>query len=301
MDEFGLTRPLQLQIVIISLRLMDLVSRMSDSADKDPFRLALCFKLDRRPYQDPTWGEVIIALLNHGHIWEANTLLAIHLRHGRPTEPDLLRILDAVPDEDDTMYDLVRLTMIVLCSRSFLRRSWVMSGVFDRCRECAQKLHLSAMDGITDPVSSSRAYREYQLLQLDFERWTQPPSISRGRFYSPINSHAWEAMRAARETALKNSDHMLLLAIHEQDAYPLPNQWLDTTGASREAIARLHPDAIFLEEEFHAAESDARDTLPAASDDAPNSHKGKIAQSHWEFGSTSTEMDPGSEPWNEYM
>lgn len=200
------------------------------------------------------------------------------------------------------MYHLLGITILVLCSQSLLKQKGrpLASGVFGLCERCARHLRFSAMDGITDPISSSRAYQEYKLLDLEFLK-NQLPSNSWGRFYSSRSSHGSIGMRAARETALKNSDYMLLLAVHEQDAYPLPNQWLDSTGASREAIACLHPDATLLEEEFHAAESDAGDTLPAASDDAPNSHKGKIAQSQWEFGSTSTEMDPGSEPWNDYM
>lgn len=123
--------------------------------------LKLPFKLGRKSDQNSTWEEVIIALLNHSHVWEANTLLSIHLRHKRPKESELLKILDAVPEKDDTMYDLVRLTMHVSCSRFLLRESWdalMGSRVSFRCEDCAENSSSSAMDGITDPIASSRAY-----------------------------------------------------------------------------------------------------------------------------------------------
>jgi hypothetical protein len=272
---------------------MDLVSRTRQTSLFNYKKLPYSpLKLDCKSDQDPTWTEVIIALLKYGHIWESNTLLAIYLRHGRPTGPDLLRIIAFVPKESDTMYHLLRITMLVSCSRSLLKqigRSLATRGVFGRCKECALDLHSLAMDGITDPISSSQAYQEYKLLRLEFSK----NNISRGAYSSKGSLE----MHAARGTALKNSDYMLLLAIHEQSAHPLPNQWLDSTGASREAIARLHPHATLSEEEFHAAKSGARYSFSA--DDILDSHRRNIAQSHWEFGSTSTEMDPGSEPWND--
>lgn len=127
---------------------MDLVSRTRQTSLFDYKKLPCSpLKLDCKSDQDPTWEEVIIELLKHGHIWEANTLLAIHLRHENPMGSDLLRILDAVPDENDTMYDLVRLTMLVLCSRSLLRQKSIgdiptelafrTHEVYNRCKVCA--------------------------------------------------------------------------------------------------------------------------------------------------------------------
>jgi len=202
------------------------------------------FKVDCKSDHNPTWEEVIVALLNHDHIWEANTLLAIHLRHARPMESELLRILDAVPDGNDTMYDLVRLTMLVLCSRFLLRQSWQVlakSEVFDRCEACAQKLHLSAMDAITDPISSSRAYQDFRLLSLEVE-----------------NNRAWDAARIGKlglvgvarvpwtlndvqQHAQDQGDYMLLVVSHQQSVTAFPFHRLRDTGAWKGAIAVLHP------------------------------------------------------------
>jgi hypothetical protein len=212
---------------------MDLASRARQTKRPPPFNLP--FKLDRKLDQDPTWEEVTIALLNHGHIWEANTLLAIYLRHTSPKESELIRILDSVPDEDDTMYDLVRLTMLVLCSRSLLRQSRLVlmaSGVFARCEECAMKLRFRAMDGITDPIYSSRAYQDFQLLSLEVED-DRPPHTVR-----------WSSVSVLQDIQ-DQGNYMLLLAGHEQFArwYPIPVELLQATGASRGAIAELHPSA----------------------------------------------------------
>jgi hypothetical protein len=247
------------------------------------------FRLDHMPDQDPTSEGVIIELLKHGHIWEANTLLAIYLRHARPTGLELPRILDAVPDENDTMYDLVRLTMLVSCSRFLLRQRrqvLMTTNLYNRCEEFVQESSFFAMDGITDPISSSRAFQDFRLLRL--EVWDLGP---------PSNDWERDGTRDIRERALSNNDYMLILASSEQGADSLGDIWLESTGASREAISRLHPHATLSEEEFHAAKSDPGYSLLAA-DDILNIHKGKIAQNHWEFGSTSTEMDPDSEPWN---
>lgn len=234
---------------------MDLVPRTRQTSLFDYKRLPYSpLKLDCKSDQDPTWEEVITELLKHSHIWEANTLLAIHLRHENTMGSDLLRILDAVPDENDTMYDLVRLTMLVSCSRFLLRQSWLVlmnSGVFHRCKECAQKLHLSAMDGITDPIGSSRVYQDFRLLRLEVLK-KGPPSNAWDR----INSEGPDEMLRIRERTLRNRDYMLLLASYIQGAY-LPAHWLDCTGASREAIACLHPHTTLSEEEFHATKSDA--------------------------------------------
>jgi len=233
--------------VIISLRNMDLVSRAPLPSNLKPDSKPLLpdgnptelppFKVDCKSDHNPTWEEVIVALLNHDHIWEANTLLAIHLRHARPIESELLRILDAVPGENDTMHYLVRLTVLVLCSRFLLRQSWQVlakSGVFDRCEACAQKLHLSAMDVITDPISSSRAYQEFRLLSLEVE-----------------NNRTWDAWDAARigtlglvgvarvpwtlndvqQHARDQGDYMLLVVSNQQSVTAFPLRWLHGTGA----------------------------------------------------------------------
>ena len=120
----------------------------------------------------------------------------------------------------------------------------MMSGVFDLCQECAKKLCLSAMDVITDPTSSSRAYQDFRLLSFEVER-DRLPFIFSIPFYSSKSLRGSMGMEATQVTrgALKNSDYMLLLTIHERCTYSLPAHWLDYTGASREAIARLHPDA----------------------------------------------------------
>jgi hypothetical protein len=228
---------------------MDLTSRMPLSKpfffDMDPPELPL--KLGHRSDQNSTWEEIIVALLNCGHIWEANTLLAIHLRHARPTELDLLRILDAVPDENDTMYDLVRLAMLVGSSRSLFRRSWrtlMASTVFDRCEKCAQKLHLCAMDGISDPMNSSRAYQDFRLLSLRI----QSTRLRNPRRDLPSRLEPWEVQRSSDDvlqSILDQGDYMLLLAGHEQLAYPIPVELLlQYTGGSRVSFAELHPSAI---------------------------------------------------------
>jgi len=216
----------------------------SESSPLDGIPPNVPFKLSRTSIQDPTWEQVITALLKNGHIWEANTLLAIYLRHARPTEPKLLRILDAVPHENDTMYDLVRLTMLVSCSRSLLNQGtpfFETTAVYGRCLKTAEDLQSSAMDGITDPVASSRAYQEFTLLRLELSKtrgdWDQSNSRNFGK------SDVSRGIQATRERALENSDHMLFLASYEQDIDSLPDHWMNKTGASREATACLHPCA----------------------------------------------------------
>jgi hypothetical protein len=228
---------------------MDLVSRTKASfLDRGPPRLPL--KLGRGSHQDLTWEEAIIALLKHGHIWEANSLFAIRLRHGRGTGSELIRVLDAVPKKDDTMYDLVRLTMVVLCSRSLLQQGWhtfARSEVFDRCEDCVQDSFYSDMDGITDPVTSSRAYQNSRLLdsevgnkRLQSTGRLNPSSLDE-------RPDVLERMQDIRERATGNSDYMLLLASYEQSNHPLPDHWLHNTGASKEAVECLHPNAVSLE------------------------------------------------------
>jgi hypothetical protein len=208
------------------------------------------FKLSHEPDQDPTWEEVIVALLKHGHIWEANTLLTIHLRCEKPMESNLLRILDAVPEEDDTMYTLVRLTMLVSCSRSLLRQSWevlMMSGVSRRCEDCAHDAFSSAMDGITDPIALSRAHQDYRLLSLEVDNKGLQSTGQLNPSSLDERSDVLEEMqdrRDIRKRAIDNSDYMLLLASYEQHNHPLPDRWLHDTGASKEAVKCLHPDAV---------------------------------------------------------
>jgi hypothetical protein len=227
---------------------MDLVSRTRQTSRFNYRKLPYSpLKLDCKSDQDPTWMEVIIELLKHGHIWEANTLLAIRLRHENPMGSDLLRILDAVPDENDTMYDLVRLTMLVLCSRSLLRQKSIgdiptelafrTHEVYNRCKVCAQKLHASAMDCITEPMSSSRAYQEVRLLHLRLGLLSPPNDETPGFFGETLEKID------VIERARGNGDHMLSLASHEQFGGSLPAQWLRDTGASREAMVHLHPQA----------------------------------------------------------
>jgi len=223
----------QLQTIVISLRIIDVVSRMSQSSPIDDYHLArIPFTLGRKFRPDSTWEEAIIALLENGHIWEANTLLAIHLRHARPIGSDLLKIVDAVPDESDTMYDLVRLTMLVLSSRFLLRQSWQVlekSGVFDRCEDCAQKLRLSSMEVITDPISSSRAYQDFRLLSLEVgnKRPRRGPGVS------------WRADDVLK-SIYDQGDYMPLLVSREYGVVPVPRDWLKDTGVAEEAIEYLH-------------------------------------------------------------
>ena len=204
---------------------------MPQSSPFDDYHLSrIPFTLGFRP--DSTWEEAIIALLKHGHIWEANTLFAIYLRHARPTASDLVKIVDAVPDESDTVYDLVRLTMLVLCSRFLLRQSWRMlekSRVFDRCKDCAQKLHLSPMDVITDPISSSRAYQNFRLLSLEVEN-------KRPRRKPGVPWRVDDVLKSIHD----QGDYMLLLVSREHGVVPVPRDWLKDTGASDEAIECLH-------------------------------------------------------------
>jgi hypothetical protein len=228
---------------------MDLVSRMPGSEsfiiDENILKLPP-FRLDCKPDQDPIWEEVIIALLNHGHIWEANTLLAIHLRRQRPGKSELFRILSAVPEEDDTMYTLVRLTMLVSCSRFLLRKSWkvlMTSGVFDRCEALAQNSFYSAMDGITYPIASSRAYQDFRLLSLEVENKRLQ---STGQLNTSSLSNVLGEMEDIRERGIDDSDYMLHLSSYEQSSHPLPDHWLHSTGASRDAVECLHKNAYLI-------------------------------------------------------
>jgi hypothetical protein len=104
--------------------------------------------------------------------------------------------------------------------------------VFARCEECAEKLHFRAMDGITDPINSSRAYQDFRLLSLEVEDG-RPPSTVR---WDSISDDVLQSIR-------DQGDYMLLLAAHEQFAYPISVELLQGTGASRGAIAELHPSA----------------------------------------------------------
>jgi hypothetical protein len=118
--------------------------------------------------------------------------------------------------------------------------SFVAATVYDLCLDTAHDLQSSAMDGIADPITSSRAYQEFKLLRLRSKMRRQNPHWGQ---YNPQISGTSDVWRAARERALENSDYMLFLASYERDVDPLPDHWMNNTGALRDAVAYLHPYA----------------------------------------------------------
>lgn len=105
----------------------------------------LPFVTDSMAHQDPTWHEIIVSLLTAGHIWEAQILFPICLRHAQPADDKaLFSIFNAIPNDDDTVHTLVRWKMLVACSNVFAlgRFSRVdnmlpctLGGIHDRWRE----------------------------------------------------------------------------------------------------------------------------------------------------------------------
>jgi hypothetical protein len=236
--------------MILSLRVVDLVRRVPSLSDE--VTLVLPFETRSPQRSELAWEDAIIALLSSQHLWEAQTLLAIHIRHhGVKAVSKPVDILDAVPRRQDAMYMLAYLTILTLLSKTL---SWEKSVTDTHLQYWKKSLQnkidpLSRpMDDITDPVTTSRAYQKLLVFQLTT---TLKTARSGKGDEEPANaesnvdvSEALAGLRDLRFEAVCHKDYLLAMEIYEASGDILPDEYLEATGALKEAIEVLHPDII---------------------------------------------------------
>jgi hypothetical protein len=235
--------------MILSLRVVDLVRRVPSLSDE----VTLVLPFETRSQQRPelAWEDAIIALLSSQHLWEAQTLLAIHIRHhGANAVSKPINILDAVPRGQDAMYMLAYLTILTLLSKTL---SWEKSATDTHLQHWKESHQNNIdplsrpMDDITDPVTTSRAYQKLMVFQL-----TTALALARSgkgeqemTANSASNVEVSEALAGLRDLRFEASchkDYLLAMEIYEASGDILPDEYLQATGASKEAIELLHPD-----------------------------------------------------------
>jgi len=252
-------RSSQLQIAVLSLRLTDLLLRMSDY---DPtleikVKLEKPFRADATSSSRSSWAESIVALLKHDYLWEAQTLYMMILRYPalQPQIP-FARIIHSIPEEDDSMYTLVSLTMLASSSRHTI-------ATYDGWRNiiCQDVTRLTRpIEGVGISIANSRAFALTLLVFLGSSYLGNDGGdeiatllLAVESKWLPGDSRPWTpATRIAdiqnmRTVAAEHDDYMLSLIISEASDLILPEGWLEKTGASRLAIRCLHPMAILEE------------------------------------------------------
>ena len=234
----------QLQIAVISLRVIDLLLRIQFERGKRELQFKLPFRIASNRENDPGCHEVINSMLSMGYVCEAQTLLPICLRHARSEDKTaLLDILKAIPTEDDSVHTLVRCRMLVELSSFFASQSWQISEdvkatyAYWRGRVEGALDSSRLMDSIVAPTSESRAYQEWKLFHLSEEEKRQNSSSS------AKGATSLSRLEIIRAKAKNHDDYMLELATYEQSEDPLPPAWLQRTGTSKEALEYLHPNA----------------------------------------------------------
>jgi hypothetical protein len=164
-------------------------------------------------------------------------------------------ILDAVPRRQDAMYMLAYLTILTLLSKTL---SWEKSATDTHLQQWKESHQNNIdplsrpMDDITDPVTTSRAYQKLMVFQL-----TTALAIARGgkgdremTANSASNVDVSEALAGLRDLRFEAScqkDYLLAMEIYEASGDILPDEYLQATGASKEAIELLHPDIRLLD------------------------------------------------------
>lgn len=285
----------QLQIMILSLRIIDLVRRVPSLSD----RVTLVLPLRTRPQQRPelAWEDAIIALLTSQHLWEAQTLLTIHIRNnGVQAVSKPIDILDAVPRKQDAMYMLAYLTILALLSKTLSWDKSVTDTHLERWKESHEdKIDLLSrpMDDITDPVTTSRAYQKLIVFQrttaLAIAKGGSGDQESTTNFtFSADASEALAGLRDLRFEASCHKDYLLAMEIYEASGDVLPYEYLQATGASKEAIGLFYPDIRLLDSLQTATErgnAEMVENLLAAGTnvnagsgdpDVPDDHSGEV-------------------------
>jgi HEAT repeat protein len=236
----------QLQIAVISLRIIDLLLRMPHDRSVSGIDFELPFVTASKRGQDLIWHEVVISMLAMGYVWEAQSLLPICLRHAQPEDVVApLNILNAIPKEDDAIYTLIRCTMLVDFSEFFASRSLQMLTEmegFNQLREVMEDtLDLSCpIDGIATPISRSRAYQKLKLFHFIEKETDRSGTARQEESVTPTNSA--RELQEIRSEAEDHEDYMLMIATYEQSGDSLPYDWLERIGMSKEALDYLHPN-----------------------------------------------------------
>ncbi|KAM0710559.1 hypothetical protein Q7P35_002230 [Cladosporium inversicolor] len=245
---------INLQIVILSLRIVDLVRRVPSLSDD--IRLVLPFQTRSQRRPELGWEDAIIALLTSQHLWQAQTLLEIHIRHhgitavSKPND-----ILNAVPRKQDAMYTLAYLMILALLSKTLSWEKSVTETHLQHWKESYEnKIDLLSrpMDDITDPVTTSRAYQKFMVLQrttaLAVAKGGNGDQESTANFTSSRDaSEALAGLRDLRFEASCHEDYLLAMEIYEASGDVLPDEYIQATGASKEAIGLFYPDIRLLD------------------------------------------------------
>jgi hypothetical protein len=245
--------------LIISLRIIDLVRRVPPLDDK--VKLVLPFRKKTQEGADLAWEAAIIALSQSGHVWEAQALLAIHIGHNNVralAKP--LDILDAVPKKLDTMYSLAYLTMLALLAKSMSWGKAMIDSQLQRweAHHDGPDLLSCAMDKISDPVTTSRAYWKLAVSHpstiLEITKRGEGNVKDAVTSISDVNiSDALERLQDVRNKANSHKDYALILETYGGSSDVLPKEYLHMIGASTETMELLHPE-IRLSENFSQSE-----------------------------------------------
>jgi hypothetical protein len=198
--------------------------------------------------QNLGWHDVVTSMLAVGYVWEAQSLLPICLRHAKSEDGTaLLKILNAIPREDDTVYKLVRCTMLVEMSKFFASQSWQMFTQMELCKQWQEMVEggldpSCPMDSMLTPISKSRAYQEMELFRLK-EKTEAHKNTFPHEADDTTPFDGAQDLQKIRAEAENRGDYMFVLTSYEQSEDSLPQEWLERTGTSQEALKYLHPNA----------------------------------------------------------
>jgi hypothetical protein len=224
--------------------------------------------------QNLDWHEVLISMLAVGYVWEAQTLLPICLRHAKSEDGTaLLKILDAIPKEDDTVYTLVRCTMLREMSKFLAGQSWQLFTRMELYKQWQEMVEggldpSCPMDSMLTPISESRAYQEMELFRLKERTETHKSSFPHEADDTTPFDGAQD-LRKIRAEAEVREDYMLVLKTYEQSEDSLPQKWLEKTGISHEALEDLHPN-VQVSSRFPVQQQLIEQQITYADDKIPN-------------------------------
>lgn len=237
----------KLQTLIISLRIYSTVSR--DTGNQRSLQFKNPFRARSSSGISDDWEKVIISMLETDHIWEAHAVLDIYLGNIAPSSgSDLRQIPEAVSRDNDTMYTLVKVSMLTRCIYQVFdcesRSSEEVAVWSDAFRTAAQTENVH-MDNTLDTIGTSRAFTELVLLAC-----YSPPSLHAHRPWS-LAVHSFEQKYSAgslfvlmQRRAVKNEDFELVYSISKKANKAIPEWWRTRTGIHPEAAAFLYPISI---------------------------------------------------------
>lgn len=231
------------------------------------------FRANAASFSRSSWEESIINLLKHDYLWEAQTLYMMILRYPTlQTQIHYERIIQSIPEEDDSMYTLVTLTMLagtLLYRREPLQHSassLKLLALYDHWQNilCHDVTRLTRrIESIDLSIADTRAFAlillacltsrnpeddggdelasllptvESQWLPGGVRLWT-------AKIYSAVRNHM-------RRVAAVHEDHMFSLIICEASNRTMLEDWLEKTGASRSAIRMIHPKVSLEQDMF---------------------------------------------------